>query len=156
MVVKRIIPLLFFFILTGCLKTNHIEVLAIVTATVNDLMEEEKLEETFVFFDFEEKKAEPKMVTGYGTTIIGASQDAQLKVKFQVKPDKMKVKLYGSEVAKQGLSPYIDILSRDPKFTDNVSIALSETTAKEILEAQEKSIIKINIGQQLYELINKN
>lgn len=48
------------------------------------------------------------------------------------------------------------MLSRDPKQIDNMSIVLSETTAKELLEAQENPLIKGDIGQHLKEIIKKN
>lgn len=156
MIFKQILPFPILVILVGCVQTYHIEELAIVTASGTDFAENDQIEETFVYFDFEEKKALPKIVTGKGTTIVGAAMDARLKVKFRLIPDKMQLKMYGSEVAKQGLTPYIDMLSRDPKQIDDMAIVLSETTAKELLESQENSPIEGDIGQHLEEIIKKN
>lgn len=155
----RILPFCLIIFLVGCLPTFYLEDLAIVTALGSDFIEGsagDEIELTFVYFDFEEKQAVPKLVFGKGTTIVGASTEARLKVKYQLMPDKIQLALFGIDSAKHGLEPFSDILSRDPRFTDNISVALSEVTAKEILQAQNNPLMQGDVGQHLIEIIKKN
>lgn len=154
---RTMITLLFFSImLTSCIEQHHLEEMAIITTSAIDLIEEDKIETTFVIYEFTKDKAEAKIVSGKGSTIKGANVDASKKIDFYLAPGKLQVELFGVELAKKGLLPHIDTLSRDANLPDTMYLALGSKSAKEIVNSQESSTISVNIGQFLHEVIKKN
>lgn len=155
---RRIITSFFFvsFLLSSCIPSEEIEELAIINARGIDVAEGDILDATLVIFHFEEQgTALTKVISGKGKTMSGAVEDANHESNFLLTPGKIKLELFGKEMAEKGILPYLDTLSRDARMADMIYLAISKTTAKEILSISEERI-SINIGDFLYGLIENH
>ncbi|MGM8366820.1 Ger(x)C family spore germination protein [Virgibacillus sp. W0181] len=142
-------------LLTGCIPSHHLEELGIITGQGIDLTEEDKIETTVTYLKFEPKTVENSVAYGSAYTLKHAITNANKQSDYELVLGKLKMELYGKQLAEKGLSPYLDLLGRDPNVPDMMNLAVSNTTAKEILELQEKSMQQNNVGQFLFEIIEK-
>ncbi|MGY0693823.1 Ger(x)C family spore germination protein [Virgibacillus sp. FSP13] len=153
---KQGILLLLTILLTGCIQTKTIEDLGIINTRGVDLIEDNQLDTTLVIFKFDAKKQEvSKIVSGKGNTIKNARQHASYNTRFQLTPGAIDLEIYGKNAAKKGIMRYLDTLNRDARVSDTMSLAVSDTTAKEIIMSGEKSGIP-NTGRYLHNLVKKN
>lgn len=143
--------LLSFFV--GCVEPEQIEQIGIINARGLDALEDGQIETTIVMYQFSsESDSISKTRSGKGYTVKGAIEDTEHTTSFRLTPGKIKVEMFGIEMAKKGIFPYLDTLARDAQMSDLMFLTVSETTAKEILSVDEK-LISENVGQFLYELI---
>lgn len=145
--------LLLSILLISCVETEQIEKIGIINARGLDTLEDDLIETTIVIYQFSsESDSISKTRSGKGYTVKGALEDVEHTTSFRLTPGKIKLEMFGKEIAKKGIFPYLDTLARDAQMSDMMYLALSDTTAKEILSIDEKVISK-NVGQFLYELI---
>lgn len=143
-------------LLASCIPNEQIEDLGIITARGIDIVEEDFLETTLVIFQFDpQSDTITKTVTGKGETLKGAMNNADLESVFTLSPGKIEIELYGKETAEQGILPYLDTLQRDARVSNTMYLAISNTTANEILTMSEKDI-SMNVGQFLRGVIDNN
>ncbi|MDY0407782.1 Ger(x)C family spore germination protein [Virgibacillus soli] len=143
-------------LLTACLESRQIEDLGVIIARGTDKAEDDKIETSLVIFQFESQSQEiAKVVTGKGHTFKGAMVNANYETNFLLDEGKIQVELYEKELAKQGLTPYIDMISRDPNTPDTLYLAISDKKAKDIINLQYQGI-SVNIGQYLHGVIEQN
>lgn len=143
-------------LLFGCVPPQQLENLGIIYAGGIDRTDDGKLQLTAVINQFEpQSKNLTKIVSGEANTLKGASENANLETNFRLATGKLAIDIFGRETAEQGLSAYIDALARDSNIPNTVYLAVSQTTAKELLTIQNKAI-SVNSGQFLHDVIEKN
>ncbi|QGS68429.1 Ger(x)C family spore germination protein [Oceanobacillus sp. 143] len=136
--------------------SKQIEKLGVITSRGSDLTEDDEIETTVIIYQFTSKTGRvSKPVSGKGTTIKGALANANLESNFELVPGKIELELFGMELAKKGIFPYLDTLNRDARLPDSMYLAISDPTAKEILTTNEQNISN-NIGEHLHGLIDEN
>src|SRR5699024_11796162 len=151
-----IILLILSLLLTGCPEKRILDELGIVNARGMDIENQDKIKANFVIFQFEEQSQNiTKVVSGKGDTVNGAMHNANYETNFLLQHGKIQIDLYGKELAKKGIQPFLDSLNRDPNTPDSMYLAVSDTTAEEILTIQEQNI-SMNIGQFLHDTIEKS
>lgn len=159
MIRKRIvliILILLCFFLVSCIPTEEIEDLGIITARGIDIVEKDLLETTLIIFQFDVQSSSiTKQVTGKGKTLKGAMNNADLESVFTLTPGKIEIELYGREAAEKGILPSLDTLQRDARVSNTMYLAISDTTAKDVLTMSEEKI-SMNIGQFLRGIIENN
>ncbi|MFD2042830.1 Ger(x)C family spore germination C-terminal domain-containing protein [Ornithinibacillus salinisoli] len=142
-------------LLSGCIQSQQLEQLGIIHTRGIDILEDEQIESTMSIFQFEAQSQNfTKIVSGTGKTVKGTLEDAGNKSNYRLVPGKLQLELFGQEVAKEGLISYLDTLRRDAIIPDALYLAVSATTAKDIMMVQEDKISS-NIGQYLSELIEE-
>lgn len=152
------IPVFFLFTLSlaGCIETQEIEELGLINAQGVDLTEDNLLETTSVIFQFAAQTEDiTKVISGHGKTIQGAMEDTEHASVFKLAPGKIKLTLYGREMGEKGILPLLDTEARDARVPDLMYLAVSNTSAKEILSINEKKL-SMNIGEFLRELIENH
>lgn len=142
--------------LASCIPSREIENLGIINTRGVDNIEGDKIETTLAIFQFEGQSNEiSKTVFGKGNTLKGAMVNANLESNFKLTAEKTQLELYGLKTAKDGILPYIDTLNRDASLPDTTYLAISNTTAKELLTI-EKEDITMDTSQYLHGLIEEN
>lgn len=151
-----VISLLLAVSLTGCVQPKSIEDLGIINTRGVDTVEDNKLETTLVIYKFDSQSQElSSIVSGKGNTIKGARKNANYKTSFQLTPGQIRFELFGKETAEKGLLSFVDTQIRDARVSDTMFLAVSDTTAKDVLiQGQEGA--PVHIGKYLYELIEQN
>lgn len=156
MTYKKIILLICCILLTGCIRPKILDEIGIINARGTDIDDQGQIKINLIIFQFEAQSTNiTNRVTGKGKTVKGAIKNANYETNFLLEPGKIQVDLYGKDTAKKGISPYLDTLNRDPNTPDTFFIAISNTTAEDILAVQEKDI-SMNIGQYLHDVITRN
>ncbi|WP_042224482.1 Ger(x)C family spore germination protein [Oceanobacillus manasiensis] len=144
-------------LLTSCVDTNQLEKLGIIHTRGVDISEEKpsELEATLIIFQFNaQSDMISKTLTGTGHTIKEAREQANNKSSFSLTPGQIRLELYGKEIAEKGILTYLKTLTRDAKVSDTMLLAISDTTAKEILEVGQADT-NMDIGQFLHGLIRQ-
>src|SRR5690625_915634 len=143
-------------LLVSCIQTQEIEKLGLTNAGGVDYLDDNQIEVSLVVFQFStQAESVTKLVSGKGKTIKGAHEDAEKSSIFRLAPGKLKLSVFGKEMAEQGILPYLDTLARDARLPDLMYLSVSKTTAKEILSVEEK-VISTDIGQFLHGLIENH
>src|SRR5690625_324168 len=110
---KLTMLLLLSILMTGCIEPEQIEKIGIINARGLDL-ENDLLETTVVIYQFSsESDSISKTRTGKGQTVRGAMEDTEHTTSFRLTPGKIKVEMFGKEIAKKGIFPYLDTLARE-------------------------------------------
>lgn len=139
-------------------EQKHIEEMGIIIGRGTDLIneEEELIESTLSYFEFEKFSANSKVISGKGKTLKQALVDASYKTDFELTPGKIQIEMYSEELAKRGIYPILDTLSRDGDIPDIMFLAISKGKAKDIYNTQNQNDIQINMGQYLHDVIKKS
>lgn len=155
--IKYSLSFLICLLLAGCIQTEEIEKIGVINARGIDLLkEEDALEATLIVFQFSPQSEEfTKLVSGKGKTVDGAVEDAEHSSVYKLAPGKIKLSLYGKDMAEQGLLPLLDGQARDARLPDLMYLAVSETTAKEVLSVDEQEI-SVDVGQFIHGLIENH
>ena len=91
--------------LVSCIETQQIEKLGIINAVGVDTTDNNLLELTLVIFQFTAQSKEvSKIISGKGKTVKGAGEDAVHESVYKLASGKLKVTLFGKEMAKKGFS----------------------------------------------------
>ncbi|MHA6251598.1 Ger(x)C family spore germination protein [Oceanobacillus sp. CAU 1775] len=146
------------FILQACIPTSQIEQTAIINARGIDLVEEEDdgkfIETTIIPYIFDPQAQEIiDIISGKGTTIKGAREDAEKKTSFELSPGHIRVEVYGKEAAESGILSFVNTLIRDARVSEMMLLAVTNQSAKEVLETERQ--IDVNAAQYLQDLISK-
>jgi len=144
-------------LLTACIPAREIEELGIINVRGVDLIEEDdyRLQTTIVAYLFD--KQNPNLTNtliGKGNTIKAARSDAGRHTSFELSPGQIQLELYGKEAAKGGMLKYINPIVRDARVSDTMILAVSDTTAHEILTDGQQNVT-IDIGSYLQNMIEK-
>lgn len=144
-------------LLVSCLQTQELEKLALINVQGIDNLEENQVELTLATFVFSKHSEEfTTLIFGKGKTIKGAKEDAEGSSMFKLEPGKMKLAVFGKEMAEKGILPLLDTAARDARLPDLMYLSVSKTTAKEILSIGTEELIIANIGPYLNGLIENH
>jgi spore germination protein len=136
---KVIIVFCFLLMATGCAQKPIIDDLALINAIAYDLSEEneEELKVTATFpIITKDGKYDRKTLIVEGKSSKSAREKLKHKTNMQLENGQVRVSLFGTELAKQGLIPQIDSFVRDPNIGSRVLLALGKPEASDILTLQ--------------------
>ncbi|MCG5105161.1 Ger(x)C family spore germination protein [Oceanobacillus alkalisoli] len=158
----RAVKLLPFFILIvllqACLETRQIEESAIINTRGVDLIDEgEKrmIETTIIPYIFDPHAPDmTSLLIGRGHTIKEARIEAEKQSPYPLVPGKISIEFYGKEAAESGILPFLNTLVRDATVSDIMQLAVTNQTAKELLEVEQESV-KLNRTEYLEDLMKK-
>lgn len=143
-------------LLTGCVESRNIEKLGIITAAGYDLLEDGWIEGTHVFFQFDPNATNiSQILVSKAKTSKGVMDDASLKTSKILVSGHQRLSIFGTDLAKKGMMRMMDTMARDANAADMMYIALSATTAKDVLKASNFEDAP-NIGAYLHKIIEKN
>lgn len=155
-ILKIITLSLICLLLASCIENQQIERLGLINAQGVDYVEDEKLELTLVVFQFSKQSDKiTKLISGHGKTIKGANEDASRSSLYRLVPGKIKLEVYGKEMAEKGILPLLDTQARDTRVPDLMYLSVSKTTAKELLSV-DTGKISTDIGQFLHGVIENH
>jgi spore germination protein len=134
--------LIIVILLTGCMETRIIDDLALINAVGYDVTDNEKnplkLTVTFPIIT-KDGKYDRKTIGVEGKSSKEAREKVRLKTNLKLESGQVRVSLYGQELAKQGLLPYLQSLARDPSIGTRAKLALAEEKASDVLLLQIKN-----------------
>ena len=144
------------FLFVSCIPSREIERLGIINTRGVDKLDDHQIETTLAIFQFSGQSENiSRVLTGKGKTIKGAVKQAGAGSNFELTPEKIQLELYGRETAKQGIMPFLDTLDRDASLPDSMYLAISDTSAKNLLLTKSNKI-NMDSGQYLHGLIEQN
>lgn len=155
----KLFPLLvIIFLLQSCMSPTPLEQSAIINTRGVDLIEEngkQKIETTIVPYIFDpEAQESTSILIGRGDTIKQAREDAGKQSSHLLSPGKINLEIYGKEAAEDGILPLLNTLIRDARVSERMQLAVTNQTARELLEQEQKQIT-INKVEFLRDLIDK-
>src|SRR5699024_1979665 len=101
-----------------------------------------------------EKKPFTQIRSGRGHTLKQSLEDAEHQSAYRLTAGKTKIELFGTEIAKQGILPYLDTIARDAQIADMMYLAIGVPNAKEIV-SMDTSKLTTDVGQYVYNLIKE-
>src|SRR5690625_3513871 len=118
MKLRGLIILLFLScLLISCVEPEQIEQIGIINARGLDALEDDQLEATIVIYQFSsEADSISKTRSGRGYTVKGAIEDTEHTTSFRLTPGKIKIEMFGREIAEKGIYPYLVTLARDAQM----------------------------------------
>ncbi len=154
---KKFIPLLIMCLLiTGCVEKKYIEKLGVMTVIGYDLVEEEFLQGTMAFFQFDPSADNvSQIVTSTAKTSKGIRQDGNLKSSKKLVSGQLRLILFGRKAAEKGLGRITDTLTRDAAISDLLYLTVAEDLAKDVIQSNKMEDAP-DIGAYLKGLIEKN
>lgn len=139
---NKFILIIMIFIVTGCAEQRIIDDLALINAAGFDLTDNEnnplKLTVTFPIIT-KDGKYDRKTIMVTGKTNKDAREKVRLKTNLKLESGQIRVSLFGQELAKKGMLPFINSLVRDPSIGPRAKLALAEDEASDILMLQIKN-----------------
>jgi spore germination protein len=124
---------------TGCAQKRIIDDLALINAIGYDLSEENednlKVTATFPIIT-KDGKYDRKTIIVEGKSSKSAREKLKHKTNMQLESGQIRVSLFGTELAKQGLLTQLDTFVRDPNIGSRVLLALGKPVASDILTLQ--------------------
>lgn len=143
-------------LLVSCIQTQEIEKLALINVLGIDHFEEDQIELTVAVFQFSGQSDEiTKLMFGKGKTIKGAADDAEGSSTFRLASGKIRLSIFGKEIAEKGVLPLLDTATRDARLPDLMYLAVSKTTAKEIISIGAEELT-LDVGELLYGIIKNH
>ncbi len=142
--------------LSGCVEKRYIERLGIITAIGYDLLEDDFMQGTMVFFQFDPNAENvSQIISSTAKTSKGIRQDGDLKSSKELASGQIRVVLFGEKAAEQGVSRILDTLKRDAAISDLLYLTVAQGEARDILQSN-KMEDAADIGNYLKGLIRKN
>ncbi|WP_249870219.1 Ger(x)C family spore germination protein [Oceanobacillus saliphilus] len=152
-----IIMLTTIILLAACVPARQLEERGVINTRGVDIAEDSsnQIETTIISYQFDAESEEiTTTLSGTGHTIKGAREDASTEAGFILSPGQIRLELYGKEAAQKGILPYISSAVRDARVSDTMLLAVTNTSAKEIL-TEGQGELSLNTGQYLQYLIEK-
>lgn len=149
-----LISLMSLTLLAGCVEKNVLEQLGIVTAYGFDKANgNDMLQSTTVLFQFNPDITDAsQIIYSEGHTFRELKKNANKKSGYKIVSGQLRTILYGPELAREGIFPYIDTLERDAAISDMVYIAVSNQPTQHVLSATNYEQSP-NIGTYIQRLI---
>lgn len=141
-------------LLTGCLETHILEELGIATVYGFDKADEgDYLKSTTVLFQFNPDVTDAsQIIHSEGKTFRELRNNANKKSGYKIVSGQLRSVIFGPELSKEGIFPYIDTLERDASISDMVYIAISDQKTEHVLTASNYEQAP-NIGTYIQSLI---
>ncbi|GAB3060854.1 Ger(x)C family spore germination protein [Virgibacillus ainsalahensis] len=144
-------------LLSACVKSTPLDNLGILNTRGIDISEEneKQMDTTLIVYQFDEQSENvTKNIFGTGNTVKSAREDANRKSSNKLSPGQIRLELYSKEAAQKGIATYISPLVRDARVSDTMLLAVSNTTAKEVLTKGQGDTM-YNVGRYLHDLIEQ-
>jgi spore germination protein len=156
---KRYLLILMTFALSfvsGCVEYKYLEKLGLITALGYDEADNEELKGTIVLYQFNPAMEDvEKVLTGKANSSKGIRLTQNFDTDHKLVSGQLRIAVYGRELASKGISHLVDTLERDSAIGNMVYLAVSDTTAEDLLTYQ--MIDKhSNKGTYLYNLVKQN
>jgi spore germination protein len=139
---NKVFAIIIVIVLTGCAEQRIIDDLALINAVGYDVTKNEKnplkLTVTFPIIT-KDGKYDRKTIMVEGKSSKEAREKVRLKTNLKLESGQIRVTLYGQELAKQGMLPYLQSLVRDPSIGTRAKLALAEDKASDVLMLQIKN-----------------
>ncbi|WP_226038250.1 Ger(x)C family spore germination protein [Aquibacillus saliphilus] len=151
---KIVLPILCMAtLLIGCVDTKQIEQLGIITSYGADLLEDDLINNTLLYTQFDPDIKEPiQLVESKSNSYEGAVDAANLKTNYKLVTGQLRLKVFGKELAKQGIVRLLTTHYRDAEEPSRLYVVVSDTTAKDVLTIN----TSFNLSKFLYNLIDNN
>ncbi|MDG4656358.1 Ger(x)C family spore germination protein [Ectobacillus antri] len=146
-------------ILSGCIiKKRALETLGLATAIGLDREENDKVRGTIVLHHFGSKPEDvAQQLTSIADTSKGLFKYMNLETSDRLVTGQLRVAIYGKEYAeKREIVRQVETLKRDAATQTNMYLAISKTTAKDILYQPQEQEHSKNMGTYLYKMIQQN
>lgn len=154
---KKRIAFLFLtiFLISGCVKTNVMDDLALAIAIGYDIEKEEQIRTTSVLLKIDPSAREQtQVVASTAMTSKGGRISSNRELSKNLVGGQARVVIYGKELAQQGVMGIADTLSRDPSLGHMIYLSVSDDTADSVLTHRYPELS--NVGIYLYEMIKQN
>lgn len=172
---KKILIIIFIFILTGCWNYKELNNCAIVTGMAIDCDENNYIV-SLLFSNSTKEGKNTSMLSGEGETIHEAIKKISLSVPKELYISHLSCIIISDDVAKKGITPVLDYLLREPESNQNFNLIISKDfKAQDILsvitplsdypsqninstikvsEKEQARVIKSNFNQFISTLLN--
>ena len=142
-------------ILIGCVETNILDRVGLVTLVGYDVGKEEKMATTSAIREVNpEFQSNVEVITTENSTSKGNRVKTNRKLSKKVVVGQMRVVLFGEELAKDGLHRYIDSHLENPTVSNSLYMAVAEGEMAPLLEYEYQNIE--DIGQHIFRLLEQN
>ncbi|MCP8968971.1 Ger(x)C family spore germination protein [Ectobacillus ponti] len=156
---KGLLVLLSAVLCTGCIiKTRPLEQLGLATAVGIDKGKGDKLKGVVVLHHFGTKPEDvAQQLTSTAYTGRGLTKFMNLETSDRLVSGQLRIAVYGKDYAtERGITEHVEALKRDASTQTNMYLAISKTTAKDILYQSKGEEHSKNIGTYLYKMIEQN
>lgn len=141
--------------LAGCIQPHYLERIALITAFGYDKVDD-GIEGTVTFFQFDPTKEDVSdTLTNKAETSKGVRSKLNLMTSHELVSGQLRVAVYGEELAKEGIFPFIDTLARDPAIGTMIYVVTSAGKAKDLFY-EESATGTMNVGNYLYLMLEQN
>ncbi|GGK08349.1 hypothetical protein GCM10007063_33440 [Lentibacillus kapialis] len=143
-------------LISGCVQPKTLEENGIMNIYGVDIAGDDQLKTTAVFYKFGAPGQDPSsLVTGQGKTLSKGQKRMNYKLGFQLQSGAIELELFGKKAAENGLIDYLRAASRHPRASNNRLLAVSDTTAKNLITKLD-GLPNINVNQALPNIIDVN
>lgn len=130
---KYILLIVCILLLSGCWDQNLLKDVQLVYTVGYDVLEDGSEQTTSVAPPVDEVTEHVNIITTNQATVRDSRYHLDTIVAEHIDFSKLQVVIIGSELAKDAIYPYIDVVYRDPKHHLNARIAMTNTSANELL-----------------------
>ncbi len=141
-------------LLAGCAEERILEELGIITAYGLDINENgDGLLGSIATYQFSQQRTnENQLIFSTGRTAREVYSNADSKTAKQLVNGQLRAGLFGQELARRGIMPYVDGLMRNPLISDSVYITVTDLPAYDVINATDFEEAP-NIGTYIYRLL---
>lgn len=142
-------------LLIGCVETNILDRVGLVTLVGYDVGKEERMATTSAVREVNpEFQSNVEVVTTENSTSKGNRVKTNRKLSKKVVVGQMRVVLFGEELAKDDIHRYIDAHLENPTVSNSLYMAVAEGEVAPLLEYEYQNID--DIGQHIFRLLQQN
>lgn len=147
---------LILIVTSGCMDAQTLEGSGIMNVYGIDEAENGQLNTTSTFYEFgSQEESISRIVSGQGKTLMEGQKQMNYKLDFQLDPSTIQLELFGNDTAENGIIPYLRHASRSPSASNNRLLAISDTTANELM-TKVKKLPGFRVNTALTNMINVN
>ncbi|MBM7577354.1 Ger(x)C family spore germination protein [Jeotgalibacillus terrae] len=130
---KYILIILSASLLTGCWDQNLLKDVQLIYTVGYDVLEDGSEETTSVAPPVDEMIENVNVLSTNNSTVRDSRYHLDTIVAEHIDFSKLQVVVLGNELSKEEIYPYIDVIYRDPRHHLNARLAMTDTSAKELL-----------------------
>ncbi|MDZ5711931.1 Ger(x)C family spore germination protein [Jeotgalibacillus haloalkalitolerans] len=131
---KYVLLLCCICLLSGCWDQNLLKDVQLVYTVGYDVLEDGSEQTTSVAPPVDEAIEEVNVLSTNENTVRDSRYHIDTLVAEHIDFSKLQVMILGNDLARDQIYPYIDVVYRDPKHHLNARMAMTDTSAKELLE----------------------
>ncbi|SFK11372.1 spore germination protein [Halobacillus dabanensis] len=147
-------------LLSGCIDHSSVEENAIIQMAGYDKGENKRIRGTVSIPQYEGSGEGSPATEVYLTASADGVKEVEEEIQKQsskpISIGKLSVTLYSMELAEEGISDIIDILSRDPRISRNMFLGIVDGDTKDVIESKPSSSQESTSSRHLKGLIDTN